>query len=138
MTDEEAKQLLGIVDVLKSINNKLDKIIGKSNEDQSPLNKLLRKVTSKETSDKQYGEALVDLNKLPFALSAKQFAWIIFNTPKHYQMGEAIQNFIKRQFEKHQDITEYIDSIAEVLRKQYSNDNNADFIEKMICRLKQI
>ena len=137
MTQEEEKQLKEMLDQLKSINSKLDKILGNKDE-QSPLNKLLRKVTSKDTNDKQYCEALVDLNKLPFSLSAKQFAWVIFNTPKHHQCGESIQSFIKKQFDKHSQKSEYIEQIAEVLRNKYANDNNSGFIEKMIARLKEI
>lgn len=138
MNEKEFEQLKGMLEQLKSINNKLDKLIGKTSEQDSPANKLLRKATSKETTEKEYCQTLVDLNKLPFNLSAKQFAWVIFNTPKHAECGEAIENFIKKQFEKQNDITEYIDSIAEVLRTKYVNDNNSGFIEKMIARLQEI
>ena len=138
MTQKEFEQLKGILDQLKAINNKLDKMIGKSGEEESPANKLLRKATSKDTTEKEYCQTLVDLNKLPFSLSAKQFAWVIFNTPKHSSCGEAIESFIKKQFEKHENKTEYIDQVAEVLRNKYANDNNSGFIEKMIARLQEI
>ena len=137
MNDKEFNQLKEILDQLKNINNKLDKMLGK-NEEQSPLNILLRKVTSKETTDKQYCEALVELNKLPFALSAKQFAWVVFNTPKHPQVGEAIQNFIKKQFDRQKERNEYKNQVASVLRTKYQKQNNTQFIAKLIARLYQI
>ena len=137
MNDKEFNQLKEILDQLKNINNKLDKMLG-NKEEESPANILLRKATSKDTTEKQYCETLVELNKLPFKLSAKQFAWVVFNTPKHPQMGEAIQSFIKKQFDKHKQKSEYINQVAEVLRNKYANDNNSGFIEKMIVRLKQI
>ena len=138
MNEKEFEQLKGMLEQLKSINNKLDKLIGKTNEQDSPANKLLRKATSKETTEKEYCQTLVDLNKLPFNLSAKQFAWVIFNTPKHAECGEAIENFIKKQFEKHSNKVEFIDQVGEVLRNKYANDNNSGFIEKMIARLQEI
>ena len=132
-----------IKSMFDGLNKKLDKLIKHLDkqlgvEEESPLNKWLRLVTSKDTTDKDYCQALVELNKLPFALSAKQIAWCLVYTPRHANCGESIQIFIKKQFEKHQNKNEYIDSIAEVLRTKYQNDNNVGFIQKMIARLKQI
>ena len=102
------------------------------------LNGLLHICTHNEFSDKEYCDALRQLSQFPFGLSSKQMAWILVYCNRHPQCGEQIQLFIKRQFEKAKDKSEYIKQIASVLRSKYSNDNNYDFIEKLIARISQI
>lgn len=138
MTQKEFEQLKEILGQLKSINNKLDKVLGKTTEEESPVNKMLRKATSKETSDKQYCQTLVELNKLPFGLSAKQLGWCLMYTPRHHQCGESIQSFIRKQFERQQNKNDYVEQVCSVLRTKYTNENNVGFIQKMIERLKEI
>ena len=132
-----------IKSMFDGLNKKLDKLIKHLDkqlgvEEESPLNKWLRLVTSKDTTDKDYCQALVELNKLPFALSAKQIAWCLVYTPRHANCGESIQIFIKKQFEKHQNKNEYINGIAEVLRMKYKNEGNDQYIEKLIQRIQEI
>ena len=144
MTENEAKQLLEIVEHLKAINNKLDAIIGKEKTDSQELkdrgivNGLLHICTHKEFTDKQYTDALRQLSELPFGLSTKQIAWILVYCNSHPQCGEQIELFIKRQFEKAKDKNEYKKGIAEVLRSKYKNDNNDQYIEKLIQRIQEI
>lgn len=144
MTETEKTELMEIVEQLKAINNKLDSIIGKDKTDSQELknrgilNGLLHICTQPNFDDKQYTDALRQISELPFGLSAKQISWVLMYTPRHPECGEVIQKFIIRQFEKQKDTTEYIDSIAEILRTKYANDNNNGFIEKMIARLKEI
>lgn len=144
MTETEEKQLTEIVEHLKAINNKLDTLIGKERTDSQELkdrgivNGLLHICTHNEFTDKQYTDALRQLNELPFGLSTKQLAWVLMYTPRHPECGEDIEHFIQKQYSKQKDKAQYIEQIASVLRSKYTNDNNADFIEKMIVRLKEI
>lgn len=144
MTETEAKQLMEIVEHLKAINNKLDAIIGKERTDSQELkdrgivNGLLHICTHKEFTDKQYIDALRQLSELPFGLSTKQVAWILVYCNAHPDCGEQIELFIKRQFGKAKDKNEYKKGIAEVLRSKYKNDNNDQYIEKLIQRIQEI
>lgn len=146
MTEQEKTELMKIVEQLKAINDKLDTLIGNTKpltdsdelKNRSLVNGLLHICTQKEFNDKQYTDALRQLCELPFGLSAKQLAWVLMYTPRHPECGEDIEHFIQRQFNKQKDKTQYIEQIASVLKSKYTNDNNADFIEKMIVRLKEI
>lgn len=144
MTETEAKQLTEIVKQLNSINNKLDTLIGKERTDSQELkdrgivNGLLHICTHKEFTDKQYTDALRQLNELPFGLSTKQIAWILVYCNAHPQCGEQIEIFIKRQIEKSKDYNEYKKGIAEVLRSKYKNDNNDQYIERLIQRIQEL
>lgn len=146
MTQEEFDELKEMVKQVQSINSKLDSIINQMDSksdsqelrDRGILNGLLHICTHKEFSDKEYCDALRQLSQLPFGLSSKQMAWILVYCNRHPQCGEQIELFIKRQFEKSKDKNEYIKQIASVLRSKYSNDNNYDFIEKLIARISQI
>lgn len=147
MTQKEFEQLKEIVDQVKSINNRLDSIInrldgnkGDSQElkERSIVNGLLHICTHKEFTDKQYTDALRQLCELPFGLSTKQLAWILVYCNAHPECGEQIELFIKRQFEKAKDKNEYINGVAEVLRSKYKNDNNDQYIEKLIQRIQEI
>lgn len=144
MTENEEKALIELVEQLRSLNSKLDKLIKNMDkqlgveEEESLSNKLLKKATSKDTSDKQYCQTLVELNKLPFSLSAKQLAWVVFNALLHKECGQEIRCFIQKQIEKHQNKTDYITQIEKVLRGKYQNDNNYQYVEKLIARIKEI
>ena len=147
MNDKEFEQLKEMVQQVKSINNKLDNIINNLDgnrtdsqelKERSIVNGLLHICTHKEFDDKQYTDALRQLGELPFGLSAKQLAWCLVYTPRHPDCGEEIEGFIYKQFGKQKDKTQYVDQIAEVLKTKYTNDNNADFIHKLIARIKEM
>lgn len=143
MTDQELKEL---VKQVKAINNKLEFIINKLDGKKEPnelrdrgiVNGLLHICTQPNYTDKQYTDALKQIGELPFGLSPKQISWCLVYCNRHPNCGEEIQLFIKRQFEKAKDKNEYINQIASVLRSKYSNDNNADYIEKLIQRIQEI
>ena len=147
MTQEELNELKEMVKQVRSINNKLDSIIGHLDgnrtdsqelKDRGIVNGLLHICTHKEFDDKQYCDALLQLSEMPFGLSTKQVAWILVYCKYHPECGENIELFIKRQFEKAKDKNEYIDGIAEVLRMKYKNEGNDQYIEKLIQRIQEI
>lgn len=147
MTQTEKTELKEVVEQLKAINSNMLSIISRLDgnrtdsqelKERGVLNGLLYICTHKEYDDKQYTDALKQISDLPFGLSAKQMAWVLIYTPRHHDCGEQIELFIRRQFEKQHNKNEYINQIASVLRSKYSNDNNADFIEKMIARLNEM
>ena len=146
MNEKEFEALKDLVKQIKRINNKLDSILDRmdgkkettQSKDRSITNQLLYICTQKQYSDEQYTNALVQLNQLPFSLSAKQMSWILFNTPKHPDCGEDIEAFIKKQFSKQKNIVEYKEQIGTELRTKYANDNNSGFVEKLIERIAEI
>ena len=145
MTEEEKNELMECVKQLKAINSKLDTLIGHTErtdsqelKERSIVNGLLHICTHKEFTDKQYTDALRQLCELPFGLSTKQLAWILVYCNAHPECGEQIELFIKKQFEKAKDKNEYINGVAEVLRSKYKNDNNDQYIEKLIQRIQEI
>ena len=145
MTEEEKNELMECVKQLKAINSKLDKILGHTErtdsqelKDRGIVNGLLHICTQPNFTDKQYTDALRQLCELPFGLSTKQISWVLVYCNRHPQCGEDIELFIKRQFEKAKEKNEYINGIAEVLRSKYKNDNNDQYIEKLIQRIQEI
>ena len=146
MNEQEFNELKEMVKQVQSINSKLDSIINQMDnksdsqelKERGIINGLLYICTHKEYSDKEYCDALRQLSQLSFGLSSKQMAWILVYCNRHPQCGEQIELFIKKQFEKAKDKNEYIQQLSKVLRQKYSNDNNYDYIEKLIARIGQI
>lgn len=146
MNDKEFEELKEMLKQVRSINSKLDSIIGRLDgksdsqelKERSIVNGLLHICTHKQFTDKQYCDALLQLNDLPFGLSTKQVAWILVYCKYHPECGENIELFIKKQFDKAKEKSEYINGIAEVLRMKYKNEGNDQYIEKLIQRIQEI
>lgn len=144
MTETEAKQLTEIVEQLKAINNKLDALIGKEKtdsqelKDRSIVNGLLHICTHKEYTDEQYCNALKQLKDLDFALSPKQMAWILCYTLRHATCGDSIRSFIQSEIDRVEDKNKFVDTICFELRKNYSNEKNAEYLEGVVGHLKKL
>ena len=144
MTEREITELKKIADYLKTINDKLDTILSnrkkptENDDKKNHLNDLFQICTQPNYTDKQYINALRQLGELPFGLSAKQIVWVLAYCRRHPECGEDIEYFIKKQFKKQSDKEKYVEQIASIFRSKYLNDNNVDFIEKMILKLEEI
>lgn len=121
--------------IQKQLNEVMDMINGKK---QDPLSINFNKAINRTTSDDQYIESLRVLKNLPFKLSVKQFSWVVATAKYHPNVGESIVSFIKNQLSRVDDEEEFIDNVSNTLRKHYTNDNNADYIESLIETLKEM
>lgn len=121
---------------LEALQKQITEIINSLDEDKKE-SKAFEKAIDRRTSDDQYVVALRELKNLPFKLSAKQFSWIVAYTRFHPDCGDDIINFFKTQL-KRDNKEQFIDTVAEMLRKNYSHDYNCQFIEGAINTLKEI
>lgn len=147
------KQITELIEVLNSINSKLDILIAQSAKDTKKhvevtesdelktrglINGLLHICTHPEYDDKQYCQALKQIKELDFPISAKQTAWILAYTFRHPDASESIVSFIEAELKKSGDKEKYVNTIAFELRKHYATERNGEFIEGIIKRIKEI
>lgn len=139
-----------LVDQVKAINSKLDELSTSKNtkstkkqsfndsEETNIINEALHICTHPNFDDKQYCGALKQIKDLDFALSPKQTAWILAYTYRHPNCGDSIVAFIEAELKKTNDKDKYVNTIAFELRKHYATENNGEFIEGIIKRIKEM
>lgn len=148
MTRSEKELIKELVDQVKAINNKLDELVANKNtkstkkqtssNENNNVNELMHICTHPNFDDKQYCDALKQLRDLDFALSPKQVSWILAYTFRHPEAGDSIVAFLEAEFKKTNDKDKYVDTIAFELRKHYATENNGEFIEGIIKRIKEM
>lgn len=122
---------------LEAIKKEINSLIEQLDDKKDPLSVSFNKAIDRKTSDEEYTEALQTIKNLPFKLSAKQFSWIVSYTRFHPECGDQIISFFKSQLNR-DDRDQFIDTVAEMLRKSYTTEYNQDFIEGAIKTLKEM
>lgn len=102
------------------------------------VNGLMEICTHPGYDDKQYCNALKQLKDLDFALSPKQMAWILCYTLRHATCGDSISSFIQSELQRVEDKKKFVDTICYELRKNYSNQKNAEYLEGVVEHLKKL
>lgn len=139
MTTEQFEQIIYKLDqIISLLQPKTSKPNKKQKADQSEINNLMHICTHPGYDDKQYCDALHQLKQLDFALSPKQMAWILCYTLRHATCGDSISSFIQSELDRVEDKKKFVDTICFELRKNYSNQKNAEYLEGVVEHLKKL
>lgn len=139
MTTEQFEQIMQKLDqIINLLQPKTGKPNKKQKVDQSGINNLMHICTHPGYEAKEYCDALKQLRELDFALSAKQMAWILCYTLRHLDCGDSISAFVQTELSKVEDRKKFVDSICFELRKNYSNQKNAEYLEGVVEHLKKL
>ena len=129
MSEQQIRKKIEVIQ--KEINNLLQELDGKKEQNA------FQKAIDRKTLDNEYIDALKQLKKRPYKLSAKQFAWIVAFTRFHVECGQQIISFFKSQL-KREKRDRFVETVAAMLRKNYMNEYNQDFIEGAIKTIKEL
>lgn len=142
MTTKQADQIIAKLDQIINLLQPKTKNRPQTNSEQLKnkglVNSLMEICTHPGYDDKQYCSALKQLKDLDFALSPKQMAWILCYTLRHATCGDSISSFIQSEIDRVEDKKKFVDTICFELRKNYSNEKNAEYLEGVVEHLKKL
>lgn len=125
-----------IIKKLETIDKQIQEVLKQLKSEKKTEESAFDKAINKQTTDDVYIEALKELKNLPYGMTVKQFCWIVAFTKCHPNCGEQIINFFKAVLKKCNKREEFVDLVADNLRKHYTNEYNQEFIEGAISTLK--
>lgn len=125
-----------IIKKLEAIDKQIQQVLKQLKSEKSTEETAFDKLINKQTTDDVYVEALRELKQQPYGMSVKQFSWIVSYTRFHPECGDDIINFFKAVLKKCNDKDQYVELVADNLRKHYTNEYNQEFIEAVINTLK--
>ena len=142
MTTKQADQIIAkldqIIDLLQPKPKNRPQTDSEQLKNRGLVNGLMEICTHPGYDDKQYCDALHQLKQLDFALSPKQMAWILCYTLRHATCGDSIRSFIQSEIDRVEDKKKFVDTICFELRKNYSNQKNAEYLEGVVGHLKKL